>query len=533
MKRLGNRWIWRLLAPAFFLDGTQAQDAVNVGEPPEIPVREVEINVVPGRPMFTVRRLTARPGEKFRFKVKNTGKLPMNFVISSEGTWREVADLVNSLGEQALDMDFNPGPPFVTHALPLMRAGEEGELEWSAPETRGKVATFLSSVPGHAASMHGHVIVFAQPSLKDLSYAYYEGTWEAEGFPDFGLAGDPVRAGDLAGDRIDFDAIPVLAERAETRKKAGHQAALVISGLMRIPFMGNYDFALSSNAHARLAITDAVDIQHDGSGKTVFEPASSELDDGVFGLGLELVGSEISKTPGVAFRGPEGVVSLSTGQFDPFTWPDQFVIERGPYDDEPLAVSVPMPGAAELALAVSLTSGVNYCFDPETLCVRYAWSGRFLDARPNPDDGSGRLGGNCKPLGKILNLGGDSTFPLRLGKLGSDGNDVTYLGHSSGSKEEDPELVFKVGETTVFQRVSATRNSTPNDIELEYVFRFSPPPDSKMPIMFYADSREVTVTSESGFAKDGVVLFTLPEGEDSVSVALKPVSAGDPKGVAK
>jgi len=484
-------------------------------------VREVEITVVPGRLMFTPRVLTAPPGERLRFKVKNTGELTHNFVICDQpDSWRMVAEIAIDLGAAGAAQNFNPGPPLVTCATPLIQPGEQAVLDWVAP-TGGGVYSFLSTVPGHASLMRGEVAVLQPDSLSNLKFEYYEGEWKNIEEFKAGKPEKPVESGELAGSRIDLDVIGPLRDRLEARKKGKVSAGIILTANVRLPVAGTYDFALSSGrVPCHLKIVDAATIEHDGSeNRTRFSNGIESLDDGIYDLVLELVVDGNVATPGIAWRGPAGAVSLSVGKVDGYLKQDDFVI-RGD-DEEPFVVTVPMPDASAVSLAVALPYGAHYCFDPDTLCVRYAWDGEFLDATPRPDDGSGRIGGNCKPLGKIVSLGGGANFPLRIGDLADDDPEVRYLGHTDGNATHEPELVFEVGNHTVFQRVSLSKRDPDDGLLVNYTFRIDPPPAPDVPVLFYADPKEVEVAVAQGFARNGVAMFYLSEGTDEISVGVK------------
>ena len=129
----------RILTTCVLLTNARAQLALDKQEAQT--VREVEITVVPGRLMFSPRTVMAQPGERLRFKVRNTGELVHNFVICCEGggRWKDVAEVVIDRGELALAQGFDLGPPLVTHAMGLLRPGEEAVLLWRAPPSKAPI----------------------------------------------------------------------------------------------------------------------------------------------------------------------------------------------------------------------------------------------------------------------------------------------------------------------------------------------------------------------------------------------------------
>lgn len=477
--------------------------------------RELTIETVPGRLMFSPRFIQVKPGESLRLTVKNNGSVTHNLVICSEGVdnWKEVSNLVIDLGETMLSRNFDPGPPLVTHGTALILPGEEATLDWRAPQAEG-VYSFLSSVPGHAPLMRGELQVStASPGLTNLHYHYYQGKWSDD--PDFTKI--KARAsGALDGPAIDFSAIPELESHMNSRKP-GEQSAIVVTADIDAKLRGDYTFALASSSPASLSISDAIVVTHDGkSGATRFgkmELVSPEPTTELAHMKLEVISDKALITPRLWWRGPGGRIDLSVA--------GKFAIAS---EDLPHAITVPMQGASPLALAVALPGDANYCFDPETLSVRYAWTGGLVDARPVNDDGSGRIGGNVMPLGNPVSLGADSGFPLRIGGLAEDAPKVTYLGHTDGSETEPLALLFQVGDYTVTQKVAIVRtDDTPESIAVTYAFNIEPAPAAGVAIVFSADPDEVNVTTTDGFARNGVAVLRLQRDTSEVTVELRPM----------
>jgi uncharacterized cupredoxin-like copper-binding protein len=470
--------------------------------------RSVAIETVPGRLLFSPGSVLVKPGELLRLTVKNNGPVVCNFVICGEGesNWKQVADLVIDLGTSMLARTFNPGPPLVTHGTGLIRPGEEATLDWRAPQQEG-VYPFLSSVPGHAPLMHGEFLVMSKPvGISNLHYRYFEGKWD--GVPDVSEL-KPITSGDLPGNLLDFDAIPGLRAHLDGRKP-GMQSALEISANVQVPLKSDYTFALASDVPAKLVISHAEVVTHDGTrdvtrfGKV--ELGAPEPTTELPWMQLLLVSDGELKTPGLKWRGAAGSANLSVAKPCVIT-PDEI----------PFAATLPMPDASALALAVALPNDVNYCFDPDTLSVRYAWAGGFIDARPTENDGSGRVNGNALPLGEIIPLGAEASFPLRIGRLAEDAPEVRYLGHST-AKGETPSLMFQVGDYTVAQTVSI---SVPEHT-VTYAFQIDPAPAPGVQIVFSANPNEVGVSTPHGYARNGIAVLTQPEKDAPVSVQLRP-----------
>ena len=472
--------------------------------------RSVLIETIPGRLLFSPRSILVEPGELLHLTVKNNGPVVCNFVTCGEGedNWKQVADLVIDLGPSMLARNFNPGPPLVTNATDLISPGEEAALAWRAPKQAG-VYPFLSSIPGHTPLMRGEFVVTSNPvGISNLRYRYYEGEWEDA--PDL-TALKPVSSGDLKGELIDFDVIPGLRAHLDARKP-GTKSAIEISASVHVPLKSDYTFALASDSPAKLIISHAEVVTHDGTqGVTRFGTADLGAPEPTHELPwmqLLVFNDGDLHTPGLKWQGAAGSANLSTAK--------QHVIAP---EMKPYTATFPMPGASELALAVALPDDVNYCFDPDTLSVCYVWNGGFIDARPAANDGSGRVNGNVLPLGTPVSLGSESSFPLRIGGLGDDPPEVRYLGHSI-LDGKTLSLMFQVGGYTVAQNVSISPGAAP---VVTYSFQIDPAPAPGVPIVFSANPKEVELSTKHGFAEGGVALLTRPEKDAPVVVELRPV----------
>ncbi|MDA0814521.1 MAG: hypothetical protein O3C21_19270 [Verrucomicrobia bacterium] len=483
----------------------------NAGWAEEPTPRSVTIETVPGRLLFSPDSVLVKPGEMLRLTVKNHGPVVCNFVICGEGAgnWTQVADLVIDLGASMLARNFDPGPPLVTHGTGLIRPGEEVTLDWRAPQQEG-VYPFLSSVPGHVPLMHGEFLVTSKSvGISNLHYRYFEGKWD--GVPDVSDL-KPIASGVLPGNLIDFDAIPGLKAHLDGRKP-GMQSALEIGANVHVPLKSDYTFALASDVPAKLVISHTEVVTHDGTrdvtrfGKV--ELGAPEPTTELPWMQLLLISNGELKTPGLKWRGAAGSANLSVAKPHVIT-PDEI----------PFAATLPMPDASALALAVALQNDLNYCFDPDTLAVRYAWAGGYVDARPVENDGSGRWNGNALPLGEIIPLGAESTFPLRIGRLAEDAPEVRYLGHST-APGEPLSLMFQVGDYAVSQKVSI---SGPEHT-VTYTFHIEPAPAPGVQIVFSANPDEVEVSTPHGFARNGIAVLTQPEKDAPVVVQLRPSRA--------
>ena len=123
------------------------------GEPgdPKAPSRAVTILMLErdnGRMAYEPNGITARVGEQIRFILKNHGELPHEFVLGTDRTIREHAEMMKEMPDMAHD------DPNAKQVPP----GGEDELVWRF--THAGTFDFACLIPGHMESgMLGSVTV--------------------------------------------------------------------------------------------------------------------------------------------------------------------------------------------------------------------------------------------------------------------------------------------------------------------------------------------------------------------------------------
>ncbi len=157
--------------------------------------------------------------------------------------------------------------------------------------------------------------------------------------------------------------------------------------------------------------------------------------------------------------------------------------------EEPVVIRAFVDGGPARSVSVGLPGGTNFLFDADLCCVRFGWSGPFLDVGPNVGTGPGdRGGGWCRILGQKFEVG-DSGFPLSLGD-----RDVRHTVKFGGYRlrgREAPQFFFTVDGMKVTQTVTAA----PNGAGLVYEFEFEKDPGK---VFFYASPSGLNLSSSSG-----------------------------------
>lgn len=116
--------------------------------------------------------------------------------------------------------------------------------------------------------------------------------------------------------------------------------------------------------------------------------------------------------------------------------------------DRPLVQRGFLPNASPRSIAVGMPGGISYCFDTESCCLRYAWSGGFLDMKPNWHER-----GASPP-----NLGGSRFFTATAGaawRLDESGKAVTPQFRGYELVQGLPVFRFSVAGTEIQQRLEA------------------------------------------------------------------------------
>jgi azurin len=111
---------------------------------------------------FSVKEITAAPGEKLRFTLNNIGKIPKtamghNWVLLKPMTPDAFNTLAMSCAGNAPEFLPKNKAAVLAHTK-ILGGGESDTIEFTAPATPGKYP-FFCSFPGHFGMMKGNLIV--------------------------------------------------------------------------------------------------------------------------------------------------------------------------------------------------------------------------------------------------------------------------------------------------------------------------------------------------------------------------------------
>jgi hypothetical protein len=283
----------------------------------------------------------------------------------------------------------------------------------------------------------------------NLTYQYFEGGFSE--LPNFdNLA--PTSSGDLTGGKISLDP----AERGENFGFV-FEGDLVIGD--RLP-SGAYTFAAAASNTVALYVNDTEFLEASGEAAE----QSVQLREGTRKLRVEYAHAGGSPHLGVGWRGTLGELLPRLAETDPFRadlgMPTEY---QGPTDPSleidvgarPRVKRIQMPGASARALAVGMPDLTNYCFDPTTGGVKYAWTGAFLNYGPIISYGAGRGDDPADVLGLRFPIGG-MDHPLRIGDADAE-PEVEFLG--CRETPHPPELWYTVDGREVTHTVAGTPGS--------------------------------------------------------------------------
>jgi hypothetical protein len=272
------------------------------------------------------------------------------------------------------------------------------------------------------------------PIPANLTYQYFEGGFSE--IPDFdNLA--PTSSGDLTGGKISLDP----AEREENFGLV-FEGELVIGGRLH---SGTYTFAADASDAMKLYVNGIEFL--DASDGAIEN--SVRLREGTHAFRVEYVHTTGSPHLGVGWRGTFGQLLPRLAKTDPFREDlGMPMVYQGPTDpslemdvgSRPRVKRIQMPGTSAKALAVGMPDLTNYCFDPTTGGVKYAWTGAFINYGPIIDYGEGRGDNEADVLGLQFPVGG-MDYPLRIGDADAEPA-VEFLGCREAP--HPPELWYTV-----------------------------------------------------------------------------------------
>ena len=120
------------------------------------PVLEITISVIPGQLKFEQTEFAVEAGQRVRLTLMNPDEMPHNLLIIRPGTTEQVGALADALlaTPDAAERDYVPPTPDVIRFTPLVEAGEQATIEFTAPGTAGDYP-YICTFPGHWRIMQG------------------------------------------------------------------------------------------------------------------------------------------------------------------------------------------------------------------------------------------------------------------------------------------------------------------------------------------------------------------------------------------
>ncbi len=460
----------------------------------------IDIPMLNGRMRYKVESFLVEPGDTVKLTLKNTDELQHNLVVCTEGAenGKAVAELALKMGTEGMEKGFIPESPLILAHTRLLNPHENQTITFTIPDKEG-IYPYVCTFPGHSLLMKGQIFATrTRPGITDLRYDYYEGAWQT--LPDF-AALTAKKSGKIENDRIDISA-----------RDRDNEFGFVFKANLNVPFDGDYEFYLSSDDGSRLIVDGKTVVNNDGvhpageavSGKISLTAGSHQLEVDY----IEFGGEESLQ---VAWSGP-GVKNAPLSAGKPLSIAGGGSSEfRLAVEYTPLVVRCNLPETTAHGIAVGLMGGMNYVFDSEDCCVKYGWSGDFLDVGPERGNGTGRGGGTCRPLGTIFMTGANG-FPLRIGEEEAK---PEFLGYRRDP--DAPAFIFKLGSQTIQQKTTASANGK----GLTYNFTLKPAPSA--PVRFSLNPDGLTLASSAGTWKEGTL--TVPSASAaSFSVTVSPGS---------
>lgn len=216
----------------------------------------IEVGVKPGQMLYDIEEFSVPAGGKVKLVFDNTdGTLQHNVVILVQGD----EQMAIKFSQEAWSMqnpiqnDYVPDSETVLYATSLLSPGEKESITFEAPEEPGDYP-YVCTMPGHAMTMNGMMHVKKADtgsaseeksgakavSLTDLSYTYYEGTWDE--LPEFR---------DIESDKQGTLSEGILSLDARERDQ---KFGFVFEGTLQIPQTGTYHILLISNGDAHLLL---------------------------------------------------------------------------------------------------------------------------------------------------------------------------------------------------------------------------------------------------------------------------------------
>jgi len=346
------------------------------------------------------------------------------------------------------------------------------------------------------------------PIVRNLVYQYFEGGFSE--LPDFDQLA-PTSGGELDDGLVSLDP----AEREENFALA-FEAELDVGGRLR---PGVYTFAAEASDAAKVYVAGAELLDAtDGRAEQ-----SVQLQDRTYTLRVEYFQTTGPSRLAIGWRGTYDELLPRIAEADPYRSDlGMPMVYQGSTDPSlemdvgtrPQVKRIQMPGSSARSLAVGMPDLTNYCFDPTTAGVKYAWRGAFINYGPIIAFGGGRGDDPARLLGTQFPIGG-MDYPLRIGDP-----DATPSIEFMGCREHPhpPELWYSVDGHEVTHAVEGV----PGGLGVVHTVAFGETPSD--PVYFHTADDDVAREATAG-EWNGTTL-TVPAGVEEFSVTITTEGVG-------
>jgi hypothetical protein len=341
-----------------------------------------------------------------------------------------------------------------------------------------------------------------EPLPRNLVYQYYEGGFS--GLPNFdNLA--PTAGGELGAEKISLDP----AERGENYALV-FEGEFVVGG--RLP-AATYTFAADADDEVKLYVNGNSFLE--ATDGRVEEPV--RLAPGTYDFRVEYLQTSGSSRLGLGWKGQYGELLPRLAKTDPFRADlGMPMTYQGPTDPSleidvgtrPRVKRIQMPGASAKALAVGMPDLTNYCFDPTTAGVKYAWRGAFINYGPIISYGSGRGDDEADLLGMQFPIGG-MDYPLRIGDADAE-PDVSFRGCREAP--HPPELHYTVDG----HEITHTVEGAPDGLGVTHTVGF----EESLSQMTYFHTADDDIEREASTGQWNGTTLEVPAGVEEFSVTV-------------
>src|SRR5690606_21983780 len=105
-----------------------------------------------------IPRFYVKPGQKVTIAFRNTDDMDHNLLILRPNSRQEIVNLATRMGTEGVTKQYVPESPLVLWHTPVLHAGEQETLTFTAPQQEG-VYPYVCTLPGHGQVMYGAMYV--------------------------------------------------------------------------------------------------------------------------------------------------------------------------------------------------------------------------------------------------------------------------------------------------------------------------------------------------------------------------------------